>query len=143
MRTGGRVVTAFFLLSILLFASPATPAWADQQNPGSPVVAPTASIADKTKGMEKRDGLLPLYIDEKEGKLWIEVPRLGQEMIYQISLSRGIGSSELGLRGGNALGAARGGGFGRRGHKAPPAQPTPKYAARPDGGGEGGGAQEQ
>src|SRR3954451_11396097 len=60
MRTGGRVVTAFFLLSILLFASPATPAWADQQNPESPVVAPIASIADKTKGMEEGDGLLPL-----------------------------------------------------------------------------------
>src|SRR3954463_16627730 len=111
MRTGGRVVTAFFLLSILLFASPATPARADQQNPESPVAAPIASIADKTKGMEKRDGLLPLYIDEKEGKLWIEVPRLGQEMIYQISLSRGIGSNKLGFERGKGLGETRGGWF--------------------------------
>src|SRR4051794_25560378 len=89
MRTGGRVVTAFFLLSVLHFASPATPALADQQNLESSVAAPIASIAEKTKGMEKRDGLLPLYIDEKEGKLWIEVPRLGQEMIYQSLFYRG------------------------------------------------------
>src|SRR3954451_24486629 len=68
MRTGGRVVTAFFLLSILLFASPATPASADQGKPESSVVAPIASIADKTKGMEKRDGLLPLYIRRKRRK---------------------------------------------------------------------------
>src|SRR4051794_6355555 len=132
MRTGGRVVTAFFLLSILLFASPATPASADQQNPESPVVAPIASIADKTKGMEKRDGLLPLYIDEKEGKLWIEVPRLGQEMIYQISLSRGIGSNDLGLDRGKDLGETRVVRFDRWGNKVLLVQPNVKYRALTD-----------
>ena len=132
MRTGGRVVTAFFLLSILFFASPVTPARADQQNPESPVAAPIASIADKTKGMEKRDGLLPLYIDEKEGKLWIEVPRLGQEMIYQISLSRGIGSNDLGLDRGKDLGETRVVRFDRWGNKVLLVQPNVKYRALTD-----------
>ena len=39
------------------------------------------SIAEKTRGMERKDGLVPLYWDALAGKLWMEVPRAGEEMI--------------------------------------------------------------
>ncbi|HYJ79241.1 MAG TPA: DUF5117 domain-containing protein, partial [Longimicrobiaceae bacterium] len=55
------------------------------------------SIAEKTRGTERRDGYLPLYWDAAAGKLWLEVPRLGEEMIYQVSLPAGVGSNDIGL----------------------------------------------
>jgi hypothetical protein len=55
------------------------------------------SIADKTKGMQKLDGFLPLYWDDASGKLWLEVPQLDQEMIYVVSLPAGLGSNDIGL----------------------------------------------
>ncbi|HEX8691918.1 MAG TPA: zinc-dependent metalloprotease [Longimicrobium sp.] len=55
------------------------------------------SIADKTRGMERREGFVPLYWDASAGKLWMEVPRMGEEMIYQVSLPAGLGSNDIGL----------------------------------------------
>ncbi|HEU4562929.1 MAG TPA: hypothetical protein VFS20_34175, partial [Longimicrobium sp.] len=54
--------------------------------PAAPAQQPLPSIAEKTRGMEKKDGFLPLYWDAAAGKLWIEIPRMGQELIYQVSL---------------------------------------------------------
>ena len=36
------------------------------------------SIEAKTKGLEKRDGFLPLYWDAGAGTLWLEIPRTDQ-----------------------------------------------------------------
>ena len=55
------------------------------------------SIAEKTQGLEKLDGFLPLYWDEDAGKLWMEIPQLDQEMIYAVSLATGLGSNDIGL----------------------------------------------
>ena len=55
------------------------------------------SIAEKTRGLERQDGLIPLYWDAQAGKLWMEIPRVGQEMIYQVSLPAGLGSNDIGL----------------------------------------------
>lgn len=43
------------------------------------------------------DGLLPLQWNEKDGKLLLEIPRLNQELIYQVSLASGVGSNPIGL----------------------------------------------
>ncbi|MCZ6695582.1 MAG: zinc-dependent metalloprotease [Acidobacteria bacterium] len=55
------------------------------------------SIEQKTRGMQRMDGFLPLYWDAGEGKLYMEVPRLGEEMIYVTSLVTGLGSNDIGL----------------------------------------------
>ncbi|HEX6908945.1 MAG TPA: zinc-dependent metalloprotease, partial [Longimicrobium sp.] len=47
--------------------------------------------------MEKRDGFLPVYWEAATGKLWMEIPRTGQELIYVVSLPSGIGSNDIGL----------------------------------------------
>lgn len=55
------------------------------------------SIKDKTKGMERQQGLFDLYWDEAEGKLYLEIDRWDSEFLYQVSLSTGLGSNPVGL----------------------------------------------
>jgi hypothetical protein len=43
------------------------------------------TIASKTEGMRKLDGFVPLYWDEKAGKVWLEVQRFGEELLYYVS----------------------------------------------------------
>ena len=46
------------------------------------------SIADKTKGMEKHEGFLNFYIDQENGKIYLEINKLDSEMLYQTSLPK-------------------------------------------------------
>jgi hypothetical protein len=70
---------------------------------GTPTAAPAAApaglptIAARTAGMLKRDGLFPLYWDERTGKLFLEIPAMEQEFIYFTSLPWGVGSNDIGL----------------------------------------------
>src|SRR5712672_4831184 len=56
-----------------------------------------ASIADKTKSMEKMAGYFNIYWDAKAGKLWLEIDKWGTEFLYQSSMPAGIGSNDIGL----------------------------------------------
>jgi len=62
-----------------------------------PVPAPAASIAAKTAGMERRDGFIPLYIDPKQGKLLLEIPRDSMRALMFVTLATGLGSNPIGL----------------------------------------------
>src|SRR3712207_1402403 len=77
--------------------------------------------------MEKKDGFLPLYWDAAAGKLWLEIPRMGQEMLYQVSLPAGMGSNDVGLDRGQ-LGDTRIVRFERSGPRVLMVQPN--YAFR-------------
>lgn len=55
------------------------------------------TLAQKTAGTHKIDGLFPLYWDEHTGKMWLEIPRAGEEFLYVTALSAGVGSNDLGL----------------------------------------------
>src|SRR4026208_121947 len=51
--------------------------------PRSPLFAQALpSIAEKTRNLQKLDGFFPLYWDPAAGKLWLEIPRLGEEFLY-------------------------------------------------------------
>ncbi len=63
------------------------------------------SIAEKTEGLERIDGFLPLYWDKDQGRLWMEIPQLELEMIHFSGFGAGLGSNDLGLD----RGALRGG----------------------------------
>jgi hypothetical protein len=54
-------------------------------------------IGQHTAGMRHIDGFYDLYWDEGEGRLYLEVARLDVPFIYVSSLSRGVGSNDLGL----------------------------------------------
>ena len=66
----------------------------------------TATIAEKTAGMEKLPGYFNLYWDAKQGKLWLEIDKWNGEFLYQSGLPAGIGSNDIGLDRGQ-LGATR------------------------------------
>src|SRR5688572_32304525 len=84
------------LLAALLAAPAATSA---QQRTDTP--APIPSIAAHTAGMRRIDGFMPLYWDERTGKMWLEIPRFGQEILYYISLPSGVGHNDIGLNRGD------------------------------------------
>lgn len=49
------------------------------------------SISAKVSGLTTIDGFMPLHWSEKDGKLYLEIARMGEEFLYQISLSSGVG----------------------------------------------------
>lgn len=46
---------------------------------------------------ERRDGYLPFHWDPARGRVLLEISRLGQDLLYFTSTSKGIGSVELGV----------------------------------------------
>ncbi|HEV2721706.1 MAG TPA: zinc-dependent metalloprotease [Thermoanaerobaculia bacterium] len=86
--------TALLLLFFTACASAPPPPAAPAPAPPSP--APAGDVAAKTAKMQKIDGFLPLYWDEAQGKLFMEV-RPGEEMINVTSLPNGVGSTPIGL----------------------------------------------
>lgn len=62
----------------------------------------SSAIADKTKGLTKRDGFIPVYIDDRQGKLLLEIPRDTMSVLMFYGLATGLGSNPIGLdRGAN------------------------------------------
>lgn len=55
------------------------------------------SIAEETADMEQMDGYFPLYWDEAEGKIWLEIPRFDVSFLYVVSQPAGLGSNDIGL----------------------------------------------
>jgi Met-zincin/Domain of unknown function (DUF5117) len=70
---------------------------AGAQAKGEAAAEKTASIAEKTKSMEKMPGYFNIYWDAKAGKLWLEIAQWGTEFLYQSALPAGIGSNDIGL----------------------------------------------
>lgn len=93
--------------------------------------APLPSIEEKTSGFVRQDGFFPLYWDDAAGTLWLEIPRLGQEVIYVTALAAGLGSNDLGLDRGR-LGTTRIVRFDRIGTRVLMVQPNYSYRARTD-----------
>ncbi|HMG71023.1 MAG TPA: zinc-dependent metalloprotease [Gemmatimonadaceae bacterium] len=56
-----------------------------------------SSLQAKIAGMEKRDGFIPLYLDPKQGKIYIEIPRDSTRALMFVSLATGLGSNPIGL----------------------------------------------
>jgi hypothetical protein len=94
-----RSFAAPLLLMSLLMALPASAA------PPSAPKKKAETVAAKTAGMEKRSGLLDVYFDRKEGKVWLVVPPAGKpggdgvvgSYIYSEGILTGLGSNPVGL----------------------------------------------
>ncbi len=91
----------------------------------------TPTIEDKTEGMRKIDGYFPMYWDDKEGKLWLEISRFDTEVLYVRGLSAGLGSNDIGLDRGQS-GGTRIVAFERVGPKILMVQPNYRYRASSD-----------
>lgn len=77
---------------------------------------PPPTITARTRLMQPLPGFLPLYWDDRRGDLWLEIPRLEQDLIYFTSLPGGVGSNDIGLDRGQ-LGQERLVRFTRSGNK--------------------------
>ena len=55
------------------------------------------TIESKTSSLEKQDGFFPVYWDEAQGKVWLEIDRWETEFLYVTSLPAGVGSNDIGL----------------------------------------------
>jgi hypothetical protein len=81
------------MLGAVVFAALAAPTMLTaQQSPAS-----AASIAARTAGLERRDGFIPVYINDRTGALWLELPRDSTRALFMTSLATGMGSNLLGL----------------------------------------------
>ena len=86
------------------------------------------SISEKTKGMIRMEGYLPLYKDDQNGKLYLEINKLDQEILYVMSLPSGLGSNDIGLDRG-LLGGGRIVRFSKIGKKVLMIEPNYSYRA--------------
>ncbi|MEO7456985.1 MAG: zinc-dependent metalloprotease [Gemmatimonadaceae bacterium] len=59
--------------------------------------AQQVTIASKTTGFERRDGFVPLYLDNKKGALYAELPAGTNRALFWASLATGLGSNPVGL----------------------------------------------
>ena len=55
------------------------------------------TIAEFTKGMQSHNGYFNFYYDEDMGKIYLEVDKLNQQVLFQSSLPQGLGSNDIGL----------------------------------------------
>ncbi|MBI4540940.1 MAG: zinc-dependent metalloprotease [Gemmatimonadetes bacterium] len=97
-----------------------------QQRPPQP-----QSIAEATRGFEKRDGFFPLYWDAQAGELFLELGVFDAELLYQTSLPAGLGSNDIGLDRGQ-LGGTHVVRFHRVGPKVLMIEPNYAYRADSD-----------
>src|SRR5688572_291566 len=79
-------------------ASSAAMAGAQVQAPGGqPAPAVGTSIAERTRGMDRKDGFIPLHLDTRQGKLLLELPRDSMRALYYIAQATGLGSNPVGI----------------------------------------------
>ncbi|MBZ5539294.1 MAG: zinc-dependent metalloprotease [Acidobacteriia bacterium] len=105
-----------FLPFVLFAAVLCAPLGAQLRPEAATAPAEEKTIAEKTAGAQKLPGYFNLYWDAKQGKLWLEIDKLGAEFLYQSGLSAGVGSNDIGLDRGQ-LGATRVVRFERSGPK--------------------------
>lgn len=97
----------------------------------APAFPQLASISEKTQGMEAFEGFFDFYYDAENGKIWLKVDKLGQELLYVNSLTGGLGSNDIGLDR-NQLGDTRVVRFEREGPKVLLIAPNYRYRANSD-----------
>jgi hypothetical protein len=55
------------------------------------------SIATATARMEKRDGFIPVYLNDRTGQILLEIPRDSSRALMLTTLATGLGSNPIGL----------------------------------------------
>ena len=111
---------------MMLCLASAAAAAQDDKDKQPPDQLPT--IAAKVEKLQKIDGYMPLYWQPSAGKLFMEIARFNQEMLYQVSLPAGLGSNPVGLDRGQ-LGSSSVITFERIGPKVLMTQPNYDYRA--------------
>ena len=67
------------------------------------VAEPLPLVEKKTEGLERRDGLLPVYLDRQRGRIWLELPAASAvsgvvgRYLYVEGITTGMGANPVGL----------------------------------------------
>ena len=61
----------------------------------SAAAQPATTLAERTKGLTRLDGFVPLYWDAARGRVLAEVPVFDSDVLYYVSAASGAGSVEL------------------------------------------------
>lgn len=96
------------------------------QNPQQ--LAAKKTVTAFTEKMQKIDGFQPLYINQDDGKIYLEVTRWNKEFLLLASLPTGVGSNAIGLDRGQ-LGSTKVVFFERAGNKVLLIEPNYDYRA--------------
>src|SRR5579859_1754801 len=119
--------TVIVLTAALAVASSAFAQGTDKaRTDATPDKLPT--IAAKVEKLQKIGGYMPLYWQASAGRMFMEIGRFNQEMLYQVSLPAGLGSNPVGLDRGQ-LGDSSVVVFERVGPKVLMTQPNYSYRA--------------
>ena len=86
------------------------------------------SIEEKAKDWKKFEGFMNFYWDENSGKIWLEIDKLDEELLYVTSLPAGLGSNDIGLDRG-LLGGEKIVRFSKTGRKILLTEPNYRYRA--------------
>src|SRR3982750_192430 len=82
------------ILALAALACTAGPRRLMAQATSTPVAT---SIAARTAGMERRDGFLPIYLDPRQGRILLELPRDSTRALLMITQATGLGSNPIGI----------------------------------------------
>ena len=115
-------------LALCFVTSLASAQDAEKAQPAKDAPDTLPTIASKVEKLQKIDGYMPLYWQPSAGKLFMEIGRFNQEMLYQVSLPAGLGSNPVGLDRGQ-LGDSSVVTFERIGPKVLMTQPNYSYRA--------------
>jgi hypothetical protein len=53
---------------------------------------PVQTIDQRTASLKKMDGFFPLYLDEKTGRLYLEIAKFNTEFLYELHTANGTGA---------------------------------------------------
>lgn len=68
-----------------------------------PATATPATAGSRLVGLERHDGFIPILLDTKQGKIYLELPQDSMRALMMVSLATGLGSNPIGLdRGANS-----------------------------------------
>ncbi|MCH8148987.1 MAG: DUF5117 domain-containing protein [Planctomycetes bacterium] len=113
--------------AFVFFLGTPTSAYAQEgRGEGDDPSGPPPSIEDKTEGMQKIDGFMPLYWEESAGKMWMEISRWDTDLMHMVGVGAGLGSNDLGIDRG-ASGNSRAVRFNRVGPKVLMVQPNYRF----------------
>lgn len=125
MRTRLFAAAVVSTLALPVAAQPPAP------TPTQSAAATPATIASRTAGLTRMDGFVPLYWDERGGRMLLEIGAFDRELLYVVSLPAGLGSNPVGLDRGQ-LGGTHVVTFQRVGPRVLMTQPNYRFRAITD-----------
>ncbi len=127
-RTPGTLTAMALTLATLALVLAAGPAAAQARQGGA---GTTPGIEDHTASMERMDGFLPIYWDEAEGRIWLEIGIWDTDLLHAAGVGAGLGSNDIGIDRGQQSGS-RVVRFHRVGPKVLMIQPNYRFRASSD-----------